>query len=129
MVLHPAHLAQLFRSSRHLVWSFKLDRGEQSDLCDQRCLYRFHLHVLYQEAIWCLVRFFLLFLEKIAYGVRWEKYNYLTEAGFDVGIAISGLIQTLIFAFSNGGEGISLTWWGNTVATQVCTLYRSRTLS
>lgn len=52
--------------------------------------------------------------------IRWEKYNYLTEAGFDVGIAISGLIQTLIFAFSNGGEGIGLTWWGNTVATQVC---------
>jgi hypothetical protein len=51
--------------------------------------------------------------------IRWEKYNYLTEAGFDVGIAISGLIQTLIFAFSNGGDGISLTWWGNTVATKV----------
>ena len=43
----------------------------------------------------------------------------MTEAGFDVGIAISGLIQTLIFAFSNGGDGISLTWWGNTVATKV----------
>lgn len=50
---------------------------------------------------------------------RWEKYNYLTEAGFDVGIAISGLIQTLIFAFSNGGDGISWTWWGNSIATQV----------
>lgn len=52
---------------------------------------------------------------------RWEKYNYLTEAGFDVGIAISGLIQTLIFAFSNGGDGISWTWWGNSIATQVST--------
>lgn len=44
--------------------------------------------------------------------------SYLTEAGFDVGIAISGLIQTLIFAFSNGGDGISWSWWGNSIATQ-----------
>lgn len=27
------------------------------------------------------------------------------------------IIQTLVFAFSHGGKGITLNWWGNTVST------------
>jgi hypothetical protein len=46
-----------------------------------------------------------------------RKYNYILEAAFDVGIALSGIIETFVFAFTNGGKGISISWWGNKVAT------------
>ena len=49
------------------------------------------------------------------YSAWWQKYNYLLEAGFDLGVAISGIIQVLIFGFSNNSEGITIDWWGNTV--------------
>lgn len=93
--------------------------------------------------------FIFMYYIKRHYGAWWEKYNYLIEAGFDVGVAISGyvanppsynnradlclsIIQTLIFAFSNGGNGITISWWGNDVSqagvdylsyTQNATLY------
>ena len=51
------------------------------------------------------------------YPAWFQKYNYLLEAGFDLGVAISGIIQTLIFAFSNNENGIKIVWWGNTVST------------
>lgn len=51
---------------------------------------------------------------KRRYNGWWEKYNYILEAGFDVGVAVSGIIQTLIFAF--GVPWFTLKWWGNTVA-------------
>lgn len=47
------------------------------------------------------------------YTAWWQKYNYLIEAGFDIGIAVSGIIQTFALNWSN----ITLTWWGNTIAT------------
>ena len=50
------------------------------------------------------------------YSAWWQKYNYLLEAGFDLGVAISGIIQTLIFAFGNNEKGISIPWWGNTIS-------------
>ena len=46
-----------------------------------------------------------------------QRYNYILEAAFGVGIAVSGTIQTFVFAFTNGGKGISIDWWGNSVAT------------
>ena len=49
------------------------------------------------------------------YSSWWQKYNYLLEAGFDLGVAISGIIQVLIFAFGNNSKGIKIKWWGNTV--------------
>jgi hypothetical protein len=45
----------------------------------------------------------------------WEKYNYLVEAGFDVGVAISAIIQT--FALDFGANAVSINWWGNLVST------------
>ena len=57
----------------------------------------------------CIFMFYI----KRRYGPWWEKYNYLLEAGFDVGVAISGTIQTLVFAFS--GKSFP-AWWGNTVS-------------
>ena len=51
---------------------------------------------------------------KRRYGAWWEKYNYLLEAGFDVGVAISGIVQTFALSFDNT---VTLNWWGNTVAT------------
>ena len=51
------------------------------------------------------------------YSAWWQKYNYLLESGFDLGVAISGIIQTLIFAMGNHGHGYSIKWWGNTIST------------
>ncbi|KAK3182148.1 oligopeptide transporter 6 [Lecanicillium sp. MT-2017a] len=51
---------------------------------------------------------------KRRYGPWWEKYNYLLEAGFDVGVAVSGIIQTFALDFATP---VNLNWWGNTVAT------------
>ncbi|KAK8132393.1 OPT-domain-containing protein [Apiospora kogelbergensis] len=48
------------------------------------------------------------------YGAWWEKYNYLIEAGFGAGIALSAIIQTFSFAFTNTDIP---PWWGNEVTT------------
>ena len=42
------------------------------------------------------------------------EYNYLLESGLDVGVAISGLVQSFIFSF--GLPNVTLNWWGNTVS-------------
>ncbi|CAJ2514139.1 Uu.00g022580.m01.CDS01 [Anthostomella pinea] len=58
------------------------------------------------------VSFVFMCYIKRHYGAWWEKYNYLVEAGFGVGVALSAIVQTFAFAFT----GIELTWWGNTVS-------------
>lgn len=52
------------------------------------------------------------------YTAWWGKYAYMIFAGLSVGVAISGLIVTLVFGFG-AGSGVSFNWWGNTV---VCPL-------
>jgi OPT family small oligopeptide transporter len=59
--------------------------------------------------------FIFMYYLKRNYLPWWEKYNYLLEAGFDVGVAISGIIQTFAFAF--GATSVNLNWWGNSVST------------
>ncbi|KAG1061044.1 hypothetical protein G6F42_027786 [Rhizopus arrhizus] len=39
----------------------------------------------------------------------WTKYNYITSAAFDSGVAIAGII---IFGVSTG-SGWQAEWWGN----------------
>jgi hypothetical protein len=60
------------------------------------------------------ISFIFMYYIKRRYGAWWEKYNYLLEAGFDVGVAISAIIQTFAFDFT----GVTLSWWGNNVAQQ-----------
>lgn len=40
------------------------------------------------------ISFIFMYVIKRRYGAWWQKYNYLLEAGFDVGVAVSGIIQT-----------------------------------
>ncbi|ORX37028.1 oligopeptide transporter 2 [Kockovaella imperatae] len=63
------------------------------------------------------ISYIFMYHIKRRFPAWWEKYNYLLEAGFDVGVAISGIIQTFVFAFTNHQKGITLNWWGNTVGT------------
>ncbi|KAH8894599.1 oligopeptide transporter 2 [Thozetella sp. PMI_491] len=58
--------------------------------------------------------FIFMYWIKRRYNAWWEKYNYILEAGFNVGVAISGIIQTFAFAF---GASVAINWWGNTVST------------
>jgi len=40
------------------------------------------------------ISFIFMYVIKRRYEAWWQKYNYLLEAGFDVGVAVSGIIQT-----------------------------------
>lgn len=55
------------------------------------------------------------FYLKRRYTAWWGKYAYLIFAGLNVGVAISGLIVTLVFSFG-AGRNTSMSWWGNNVA-------------
>jgi hypothetical protein len=54
---------------------------------------------------------------KRCYTAWWDKYAYLVFAGLSVGVAISGLIVTLVFSFG-AGKNTAFKWWGNDVATR-----------
>jgi hypothetical protein len=51
---------------------------------------------------------------KRRYTAWWGKYAFLIFAGLQVGVAISGLIVTLVFSFG-AGKNTTFSWWGNTV--------------
>ncbi|KAB5585198.1 oligopeptide transporter 2 [Coniochaeta sp. 2T2.1] len=54
------------------------------------------------------------FYLKRNYTAWWGKYAYLIFAGLSVGVAISGLIVTLVFSFG-AGKHTTFHWWGNDV--------------
>lgn len=47
------------------------------------------------------------------YTAWWQKYNYLIEAGFDIGVAVSAIVMTFALSWNK----IQLKWWGNTIST------------
>lgn len=63
------------------------------------------------------IAWFFQYYLKRRYTAWWGKYAYLVFAGFSVGVAISGLIVTLVFSFG-AGRNASFSWWGNNVAQQ-----------
>ncbi|KFA54222.1 hypothetical protein S40293_08147 [Stachybotrys chartarum IBT 40293] len=60
------------------------------------------------------IAWFFQFYLKRRYTAWWGKYAYLVFAGLSVGVAISGLIVTLVFSFG-AGQGADMSWWGNDV--------------
>lgn len=62
-----------------------------------------------------LAWFFQYYLKR-HYTAWWGKYAYMIFAGLNVGVAISGLIVTLVFSFG-AGKNANLGWWGNDVIT------------
>lgn len=61
-----------------------------------------------------LAWFFQFYLKR-RYTAWWGKYAYLMFAGLTVGVAISGLIVTLVFSFGAGKDTTAFNWWGNEV--------------
>ncbi|KAK2593332.1 hypothetical protein QQS21_008975 [Conoideocrella luteorostrata] len=61
-----------------------------------------------------LAWFFQYYLKR-RYTAWWGKYAYLIFAGLGVGVAISGLIVTLIFSFG-AGKDVNMDWWGNGIS-------------
>lgn len=55
---------------------------------------------------------FMIYVKR-RYTAWWQKYNYLIEAGFDIGVAVSAIIQT----FALDWNPVSINWWGNTIST------------
>ena len=49
------------------------------------------------------------------------RYNYLTSAGLDCGLAISLIV--IFIALSLPGGGISFNWWGNVGAFNTAVIY------
>ncbi len=62
------------------------------------------------------IAWYFQFYLKRRYTAWWGKYAYLIFAGLNVGVAISGLIVTLVFSFG-AGQNVSFNWWGNEVGT------------
>lgn len=63
------------------------------------------------------IAWFFQYYLKRKYTAWWGKYAYLLFAGLSVGVAISGLIVTLVFSFGAGRSYAGFNWWGNTVAS------------
>ena len=61
------------------------------------------------------IAWFFQYYLKRRYTAWWSKYAYLLFAGLNVGVAISGLIVTLVFSFG-AGKNTSFKWWGNDVS-------------
>ncbi|KAE9403059.1 OPT oligopeptide transporter [Gymnopus androsaceus JB14] len=67
---------------------------------------------------WALVGFIFQFVIRRRHFSWWTKYNYVTSAGLDSGVAIGTILIFFCLQFPRNGEiGASnvLTWWGNTV--------------
>jgi OPT family small oligopeptide transporter len=60
------------------------------------------------------IAWFYQYYLKRRFTAWWGKYAYLQFAGLSVGVAISGLISTLVFSFG-AGKNADLGWWGNNV--------------
>ncbi|PVH72848.1 oligopeptide transporter 2 [Cadophora sp. DSE1049] len=63
------------------------------------------------------IAWFFQYYLKRRYTAWWGKYAYMIFAGLSVGVAISGLIVTLVFSFGVG-KNSNFSWWGNDVALQ-----------
>ncbi|KAH6711880.1 oligopeptide transporter 2 [Leptodontidium sp. MPI-SDFR-AT-0119] len=61
------------------------------------------------------IAWFFQYYLKRRYTAWWGKYAYMIFAGLSVGVAISGLIVTLVFSFGVG-KNSNFNWWGNDVA-------------
>jgi len=57
-----------------------------------------------------LIGFVFMYLLKKYKFSWWARYNYLTSAAFDSGVAIAGLV---IFFAIQSWDGAFPTWWGN----------------
>ncbi|GAA5811128.1 hypothetical protein MFLAVUS_004557 [Mucor flavus] len=60
-------------------------------------------------SMWCVAGFVFMFYIRRYHFEWWRKYNYVTSAAFDSGVAISAVI---IFGVVTG-SGYTPEWWGN----------------
>lgn len=60
-------------------------------------------------SMWILAGFVFMYYIRRNHFQWWRKYNYVTSAAFDSGVAISGII---IFGVVTG-SGYTPQWWGN----------------
>ncbi|KAJ7685541.1 OPT oligopeptide transporter, partial [Mycena polygramma] len=64
-----------------------------------------------QYSLWFIFGFlFNYYIRKRAFA-WWKRYNYLTSAALDSGVAFA----TIIIFFALSYQGIKIVWWGNTV--------------
>ncbi|GAA5806411.1 OPT family small oligopeptide transporter [Helicostylum pulchrum] len=60
-------------------------------------------------SMWCAAGFVFMFYIRRYHFEWWRKYNYVTSAAFDSGVAISAII---VFGVVTG-SGYTPEWWGN----------------
>jgi hypothetical protein len=76
--------------------------------------YQVHLFCLLTNdsyATWSIIGFIFNFVIKRRSPAWWAKYNYVTSAGLDSGLAISLIVIFLCLSLPKGG--IPFNWWGN----------------
>ncbi|KAJ7225946.1 OPT oligopeptide transporter [Mycena pura] len=67
----------------------------------------------YNYAAWGLTGFIFNYVIRRRHFRWWLRYNYITSAALDAGVALG--IVVLFFAVQYSHGGTSLNWWGNTV--------------
>ena len=65
-------------------------------------------------ATWSIVGFIFNFHIKRRYPAWWGKYNYVTSAALDCGLAVSLIVIFLVLSLPKAG--IKFEWWGNSDA-------------
>lgn len=66
-----------------------------------------------QYSLWFIVGFFFNYLIRKKAFAWWKRYNYLTQAALDTGVALA----TIIIFFALSYNGIKLVWGGNTIGS------------
>ncbi|KAL6787365.1 small oligopeptide transporter, OPT family [Trichoderma sp. SZMC 28012] len=64
---------------------------------------------------WGIVGFLFAYVVKNRHQGWWARYNYITSAGLDVGLALCSI---LIFLTLNLTKTSPPNWWGNTITSQ-----------
>ncbi|KAJ9094171.1 hypothetical protein QFC19_008021 [Naganishia cerealis] len=66
-----------------------------------------------QYSLWFIVGFIFNYLIRKKAFAWWKRYNYLTQAALDTGVALA----TIIIFFALSYNGIKLVWGGNTIGS------------
>ncbi|KAL2313560.1 Oligopeptide transporter [Schizosaccharomyces pombe] len=67
---------------------------------------------------WAAVAFCFNYLIRRGYYSWWKKYNLITAAAMDCGVAIAGLFIYFCVVYTGGSSNFS--WWGTTVSSAGC---------
>lgn len=81
----------------------------------------------FSYATWSIVGFIFNFFIKRRHSAWWAKYNYVTSAALDCGLAISLIVIFLTLSLPNAG--VRFDWWGSSGAFDTAVSFAIATLT